>query len=346
MTGSVTKASGFGARTWRVTRKSPSASHKNASCIAKFRVPSCAAVQIRLFQLDEILRDVRLLCVVVAAHIDGVLRPGFVHHGHLHGLVGQAVRHVQYLLHAMDKGVAGVGDPQQQHFAVGCPQPVVAAAGSAGGVGVQLSFQIRSRPLAVSRHAVGGVQRAHHPGAMPEQLRQNAHTARAAAHIEHPVFLVDEPPCVGGQQQQALRKKLHPCVQNRVCAALHWADGLHGGMDQDGLVACQPHCCKVVLEVSLCICHVVSPFWAFCLYPVYRLLCGKASRYTKRHIPCCICRGRAGICGVCDLSAFLVKSCIQHIISPRYRETSTAPCNYSNLIVISCFLCAFGTAVT
>ena len=44
-----------------------------------------------------------------------------------------------------------------KHFAVGCPQPVVAAAGSAGGVGVQLSFQIRSRPLAVSRHAVGGV---------------------------------------------------------------------------------------------------------------------------------------------------------------------------------------------
>ena len=130
---------------------------QNASCIAKFRVPSCAAVQIRLFQLDEILRDVRLLCVIVAAHIDGVLRPGFVHHGHLHGLVGQAVRHVQYLLHAMDKGVAGVGDPQQQHFAVGCPQPVVAAAGSAGGVGVQLPFQIRSRPLAVSRHAVGGV---------------------------------------------------------------------------------------------------------------------------------------------------------------------------------------------
>ena len=126
-------------------------------CIAKFCVPGCAAVQICLLQLDEILRDVWLLCVVVAAHIDGVLHPGFVHHGQLQGLVGQAVRHVQHLLHAMDKGVAGVGDPQQQHFAVGCPQPVVAAAGSAGGVGVQLSFQIRSRPLAVSRHAVGGV---------------------------------------------------------------------------------------------------------------------------------------------------------------------------------------------
>ena len=251
-------------------------------CIAKFCIPGCAAVQICLFQLDEILRDMRLLRVVVAAHIDVVLRPGFVHHGHLHGLVGQAVRHVQYLLHAMDKGVAGVGDPQQQHFAVGCPQPVVAAAGGAGGVGVQLSFQIRSRALAVSRHAVGGVQRAHHPGALPEQLRQNAHTARAAAHIEHPVFLVDEPPCVGGQQQQALRKKLHPCVQNRVCAALHRADGLHGGMDQDGLVACQPHCYKVVLEVSLCVCHVVSPFRAFCLYPVYRLLCGKASTHAKK----------------------------------------------------------------
>ena len=82
---------------------------QNAACIAKFRVPGCAAVQIRLFQLDEILRDMRLLRVVVAAHIDSVLRPGFVHHGHLHGLVGQAVRHVQHLLHAMDKSVAGVG---------------------------------------------------------------------------------------------------------------------------------------------------------------------------------------------------------------------------------------------
>ena len=83
MTGSVTKASGFGARTWRVTRKSPSASHRIHFCIAKFCIPGCAAVQICLFQLDEILRDMRLLRVVVAAHVDGVLRPGFVHHGHL-----------------------------------------------------------------------------------------------------------------------------------------------------------------------------------------------------------------------------------------------------------------------
>ena len=205
-----------------------------------------------------------------------------------------------------------MGDPQQQHFAVGCPQPVVAAAGSAGGVCVQLPFQIHSRPLAVGCHAVGGVQRAHHAGALPEQLRQNAHAAGAAAHIEHPVLLVDKPPCVGGQQQQALRKKLHPCVQNRVCAALHRADGLHGGMDQDGLIPGQPHCGKVVLEVSLCICHVVSPFRAFCLPPVYRLSGSKASIPAKRHLPCRICRRRSGICGVFVLSAFLAKSCIQY----------------------------------
>ena len=41
-------------------------------------------------------------------------------------------------------------------------------------------------------------------------------------------------------------------------------------------------CGKVVLEVSLCVCHVVSPFRAFCLYPVYRLLCGKASTHAKK----------------------------------------------------------------
>ena len=70
--------------------------------------------------------------------------------------------------------------------------------------------------------------------------------------------------------------------EESVYAALHRADGLHGGMDQDGLVACQPHRGKVVLEVSLCVCHVVSPFRAFCLYPVYRLLCGKASTHAKK----------------------------------------------------------------
>ena len=83
---------------------------------------------------------------------------------------------------------------------------------------------------------------------------------------------------------------------------------------------------------------VCTQFTAFCA--------AKQARTQKRQTPCCICRRRAGICGVCALAAFLVKSCIQHIISQRYRETSTAPCNYSNLTVVSCFLCAFGTTVT
>ena len=50
------------------------------------------------------------------------------------------------------------------------------------------------------------------------------------------------------------------------------------------------------------------------LYPVYRLLRSKASRYTKRHIPCRVCRERSGICGVFALSAFSAKSCIQYFI--------------------------------
>ena len=47
--------------------------------------------------------------------------------------------------------------------------------------------------------------------------------------------------------------------------------------------------------------------------------------------------------GMCPFS-FLVKSCIQHIILQRCRETSAALHNYSNFTVISCFSCAFGTA--
>ena len=230
-----------------------------------------------------------------------------------------------------------MGHPQQQHLAVSCPQPVVAAAGGAGGVGVQLPFYVSSRVLAVSRHAVGGVQRAHHPGALPEQLRQNTHTARAAAHIEHPVLLIDKPPCVGGQQQQALRKKLHQRVQNCVRTTLHRADGLHGRMDQDGLVSCQPHCCKVVLEVSLCICHIVSPFRAFCLPSVYRLLHSKASpqqystsaMHKKAHFLLYFPVTLRCMQGIWPLSAFLAKPCIQHFIPPCRRHKTAALCNYS-----------------
>ena len=35
------------------------------------------------FELDEILRDVGLLRIVVAAHINGVLCPGLIHHSEL-----------------------------------------------------------------------------------------------------------------------------------------------------------------------------------------------------------------------------------------------------------------------
>ena len=61
------KGFGIGGKNMAGDPEKPLSIAQNAGCIAEFRVPGCAAVQIRLLQLDEILRDVRLLRVVVAA---------------------------------------------------------------------------------------------------------------------------------------------------------------------------------------------------------------------------------------------------------------------------------------
>lgn len=94
---------------------------QDARRVAKFCVFRRATVQIRLLQLDEILRDVGLLRIVVAAHINGVLCPGFIHHSELQGLVGKPVGDVQHLLHAVKEGVPGMADAQQQDFSADRP---------------------------------------------------------------------------------------------------------------------------------------------------------------------------------------------------------------------------------
>jgi len=104
------------------------------------------------------------------------------------------------------------------------------------------------------------MKRTHYPGPLPEQFRQDAHAAGTAADIEHRVVLVDGLPCVGGQQQQTLRKELHQRVQNRVCTALDSTNGLHRGVDENGLSASQPHGSKILLKGLFCVCHAVSPF--------------------------------------------------------------------------------------
>ena len=75
-----------------------------------------------------------LLGVVVAAHINSVCAAIGIHALQLHGLVGQAVRHVQHFFNAVDIGVAGVGNAYQQDFAAHIFQAVIAAAGGAGRV--------------------------------------------------------------------------------------------------------------------------------------------------------------------------------------------------------------------
>ena len=142
------------------------------------------------------------------------------------------------------------------------PQPVVAAAGSAGGAGLQLPCQIFRRSPAIRRHAVGGMEGAHHAGTLPEQLRQDAHAAGAVPDVKHSVAAVHEPPCVGGQQQQPLSKIVHQNIQHCICAPFHLPDGLHGGVDEDGFSAGKPHCRKVLPQGLFCICHGFSPFYS------------------------------------------------------------------------------------
>ncbi len=112
--------------------KKPVCIAQDARRVAKFCVFRCATVQIRLLQFDEILRDVGLLRIVVAAHINGVLCPGSIHHGELQRLVGKPVGDVQHLLHAVKEGVPGMADAQQQDLSADLPQTVVAATGGAG----------------------------------------------------------------------------------------------------------------------------------------------------------------------------------------------------------------------
>ena len=83
---------------------------QDTRCITKFCVFCCTAVQICLFQLDEILRDVGLLRIVVAAHVNGVLCPGFIHHGKLQRRVRKPVGDVQHFLHTVKEGVPGMGN--------------------------------------------------------------------------------------------------------------------------------------------------------------------------------------------------------------------------------------------
>lgn len=120
---------------------------QDARRVAKFCVFRCATVQIRLLQLDEILRDVGLLRIVVAAHINGVLCPGFIHHSELQGLVGKPVGDVQHLLHTVKEGVPGMADAQQQDLSADRPQTVVAATGGAGGVVFQFPCRYSAAPL-------------------------------------------------------------------------------------------------------------------------------------------------------------------------------------------------------
>ena len=114
-------------------------------------------------QLDEILRDVGLLRIVVAAHINGVLCPGSIHHGKLQRLVGKPVGDIQHLLHAVKEGVPGMADAQQQDLSTDRPQTVVAATGGAGGVVFQFPGQICCCAPAAGRNAVCRMKRTHHP---------------------------------------------------------------------------------------------------------------------------------------------------------------------------------------
>ena len=135
---------------------------EDASGIAKGGIPGGIAVEIGLRELDEILGDVGLVGVEVAAHIGGVRRALLVDDSQTERLIGQAVGNVQHLFDAVQEGVAGVGDTQQQDLAVDGAQAVVAAAGGAGGVGLQLTGKVGcgSGEGSGRRPAAGGTARA------------------------------------------------------------------------------------------------------------------------------------------------------------------------------------------
>ena len=60
---------------------------KNRRCITKHYIAGSAAVNICLFKLYKILRYVRLGCIIMLAHIDGMAVAGIVDNRQLHGFV-------------------------------------------------------------------------------------------------------------------------------------------------------------------------------------------------------------------------------------------------------------------
>ena len=228
---------------------------EDAAGIAKGGIPGGIAVEIGLRELDEILGDVGLVGVEVAAHIGGVRLALLVDDGQLERLIGQAVGNIQHFFDAVQEGVAGVGDTQQQNLAMDGAQAVVAAAGGAGRVGLQLTGKVGFGVFAVGGEAVGRVKGADDAWPLAEQLGQDADAAGAGPDIKHRAAAVDEPPCVGGQQEQAVGEIFHQGVKHGVGTALHRADGTHGGVDQDGLGSGQTHSGEVGFQVLFCVRH-------------------------------------------------------------------------------------------
>ena len=83
---------------------------KDAICCAKTDFFRCAAIVKCLFQLYEILRNMRLIGIVMLAHPNLFQAAVFLLDKELGRLCGQAIWNIQHFLHAMNKGVALMSD--------------------------------------------------------------------------------------------------------------------------------------------------------------------------------------------------------------------------------------------
>ena len=105
---------------------------------------------------------------------------------------------------------------------------------------------------------MGGVERAHHPRALPEKLRQNAHAAGLRRYLHHVPLPGNGVPGMGGENQQPVLHVIAQGVQHRIRPALHFADGLHGRMHQQRAPGIDAHLSQLRLQ-GLIRMHAVAP---------------------------------------------------------------------------------------
>ena len=165
-------------------------------------------------------------------HIDRLLRPVRQLHIKKIRLICQPVRHIQNLLHTVNKGIPFMPHANQQNFSAYAAQPVITTARCTGRIVILLTHHIFCRVLSKSCHTVSGMQRAHHPRTLSEQICQKPHTGLLCIRVKNRIAFAHLPPGMGRQKQKSLRKIFHPGIQHRVRTALHFSNRLHGGMNE------------------------------------------------------------------------------------------------------------------